>query len=69
MALPILQTKLFIPQPRANLVPRTALLARLRTDDLPPLTLISAPVGFGKTTLVCEWLHDLRFTHHVLRNT
>lgn len=69
MALPILQTKLFIPRPRSTLVPRTALLARLRTDDIPPLTLISAPVGFGKTTLVCEWLHELRITNYELRES
>jgi LuxR family maltose regulon positive regulatory protein len=60
MSLPILQTKLFIPRPRPNLVPRTALLARLTAADLLPITLISAPAGFGKTTLVCEWINAAR---------
>ncbi len=67
MSLPILQTKLFIPRPRSNLVPRTALLARLPIDDIPPLTLISAPAGFGKTTLVGEWIQNLQWPNEDLR--
>jgi LuxR family maltose regulon positive regulatory protein len=68
MALPILQTKLFLPRPRAHLVPRTALLTRLSPADLPPLTLVSAPAGFGKTTLVCEWINKIRITNYELRD-
>lgn len=58
---PLLTTKLHLPpaRPAARLVPRPRLNARL--DELPPLTLISAPPGFGKTTLVSEWLAS---THH-----
>jgi len=69
MALPILQTKLFIPRSRPTLVRRSALLARLMAVDSPPLTLISAPAGFGKTTLVSDWINQLRGAHDVLHNT
>ena len=54
----LLRTKLFIPSPRPNLISRPHLLARL-TQGLHlghKLTLISAPAGFGKTTLTSEWL-------------
>ena len=57
ISLPSLQTKLSIPVPSANLVPRPNLLTRLN-DGLRlghKLTLISAPVGFGKTNLFSEW--------------
>lgn len=55
MPLPILQTKLFIPRSRPTLVPRGALMARLMDHPIRPLTLVSAPAGFGKTTLVSDW--------------
>ncbi len=63
MPLQILATKLHIPslRPTAGLVPRPRLLERL-DEGLPAgrkLTLVSAPAGFGKTTLVGEWLHAL----------
>ncbi|MEM7129811.1 MAG: LuxR C-terminal-related transcriptional regulator [Chloroflexota bacterium] len=54
----ILQTKLYIPKQRANLVQRTRLLARLNEGYESKLTLISAPAGFGKTTLVSAWVAD-----------
>jgi predicted PurR-regulated permease PerM len=52
-----LQTKLYIPPLRPNLVPRPRLIERLNQGLQPghKLTLISAPAGFGKTTLVSEW--------------
>lgn len=56
MSLPLLQTKFYVPTLRTGLVARPQLLARLANNDLPPLTLISAPAGFGKTTLVSEWV-------------
>ena len=56
MTLPILQTKFYVPPPRTHMVARPHLLARLARDGLRPLTLVSAPAGFGKTTLVSEWL-------------
>jgi len=62
MSSPILVTKLFIPATRPELVPRPRLIEQLdrclRQDREfgCKLTLISAPAGFGKTTLVTEWL-------------
>jgi len=52
----ILRTKLFIPQRRANLVPRLRLVERLNTGLDKKLTMIAAPAGFGKTTLLSEWI-------------
>src|SRR3972149_6781420 len=50
----LIRPKLYIPQVRPNLVPRPRLVERL-TDGLKrPLTVISAPAGFGKTTLLSE---------------
>jgi hypothetical protein len=54
----LLQTKLFIQQLRPNLVPRPQLIERLNEGLHRKLTLISAPAGFGKTTLVSEWVAD-----------
>ena len=69
---PLLQTKLYIPPIRPELVSRPRLIERLnaglskrggfpRTRDAfsRALTLISAPAGFGKTTLVSEWVGTL----------
>ena len=61
MSTPILATKLYIPRPRPNVVHRPRLIERLN-DGLqrtPGVTLISAPAGFGKTTLVSEWVAAL----------
>src|SRR3990172_7704255 len=58
MSTPVLATKLYIPPPRPKAVPRPRLIERLN-EGLPSgrkLTLISAPAGFGKTTLVSEWV-------------
>jgi LuxR family maltose regulon positive regulatory protein len=54
----LLQTKLFIPPLRPNLVPRPHLIEKLNQGLRlgHKLTLISAPAGFGKTTLVSEWV-------------
>ena len=57
MATPLLQTKLYIPPARPELVPRPRLIGRLSAGLGRKLTLISAPAGFGKTTLLSEWLH------------
>jgi LuxR family maltose regulon positive regulatory protein len=56
MATPILATKLYIPPPRPNLVRRARLIARLNEGQQRKVTLVSAPAGFGKTTLLSEWL-------------
>jgi LuxR family maltose regulon positive regulatory protein len=60
MSTPILATKLYIPPPRPKVVLRPRLVERLNEGLHGKLTLISAPAGFGKTTLVSEWIHDLR---------
>jgi LuxR family maltose regulon positive regulatory protein len=56
MSMPLLATKLHIPPSRPNLVPRPRLIERLNEGMQRRLTLISAPAGFGKTTLLGEWL-------------
>ncbi|GAB4453329.1 MAG: hypothetical protein Kow0031_35610 [Anaerolineae bacterium] len=59
---PILTTKLFAPptRPALTIVPRTRLIERLNAalEQAPGLTLICAPAGFGKTTLVSDWLRQ-----------
>jgi hypothetical protein len=56
MPVPILATKLYIPPPQPNRLLRPALIERLNDGLHRKLTLISAPAGFGKTTLVSLWL-------------
>ncbi len=52
----ILNTKLYIPPSRPSVVPRPRLTEQLNEGLERKLTLISAPAGFGKTTLVSEWI-------------
>ena len=59
MPVPILATKLYIPPPRLGVVARLRLIERLNEGLRRKLTLVSAPAGFGKTTLVSEWIADL----------
>ena len=56
MSTPILATKLYIPPPRPKIVLRPHLIERLNEGLQRKLTLVSAPAGFGKTTLVSEWV-------------
>jgi LuxR family maltose regulon positive regulatory protein len=57
MSAPILATKLFAPPPQSRVVLRHRLIERLNEGALHrKLTLVSAPAGFGKTTLLGEWL-------------
>ncbi len=58
MATPLLTTKLYMPPIRPELVPRPHLLARLDEGSHRKLILISAPAGFGKTTLVSAWIKN-----------
>jgi LuxR family maltose regulon positive regulatory protein len=60
MAVSILATKLYIPPPRPKAVLRSHLIDRLNqgVQHIPGATLISAPAGFGKTTLVGEWIES-----------
>jgi LuxR family maltose regulon positive regulatory protein len=52
----LLATKLYVPIPRSPLVHRHRLIQQLQLGMDRALTLISAPVGFGKSTLVSDWL-------------
>ncbi|HTC70835.1 MAG TPA: hypothetical protein VK662_14790, partial [Acidothermaceae bacterium] len=56
MTEPLIETKLYIPKPRPNVIVRPRLSERLRRGAESKLTLISAPAGFGKTTLLSDWL-------------
>src|SRR6266702_1335394 len=60
MSTPILATKLYLPRLRPNVVSRPHLIERLSVGLHCKLTLISAPAGFGKTTLVSEWIKGSR---------
>ena len=56
MSLQLINTKLNIPKLRSGIVSRENLLSRLSEGISTKLTLISAPPGYGKTTLVLDWL-------------
>jgi LuxR family maltose regulon positive regulatory protein len=58
MPMPILTTKLYAPSARPEWVPRPRLIQRLHggLQEGHRLTLVSAPAGFGKTTLLSEWV-------------
>jgi len=56
MGSPLLETKLYVPRLRRGLVARPRLSERLSRGVESKVTLISAPPGFGKTTLLAEWL-------------
>jgi len=53
---PILATKLYLPEPKQGFVQRTSLLEQLNKGIDRKLTLISAPAGYGKTTLLTQWI-------------
>lgn len=55
---PLLSTKLHQPRPRSRLVSRSHLIERLQQGMECALTLISASAGFGKTTLLAQWLAE-----------
>ena len=56
MAGPLLETKLQVPRRRRDLVARARLSERLSRGAESELMLVSAPAGFGKTTLLADWL-------------
>jgi LuxR family maltose regulon positive regulatory protein len=65
MSTTFLQTKLYVPPRRASLVPRPLLIQKLNLGTQEDsvgfarkISLISAPAGFGKTTLITEWLAE-----------
>jgi LuxR family maltose regulon positive regulatory protein len=55
--LSLLTTKLHIARARPGLIPRPRLLDRLNSGFQRKLTIVSAPAGFGKTSLLGEWAH------------
>jgi LuxR family maltose regulon positive regulatory protein len=61
MTIPLLQTKLFVPPPRPTVLSRPRLVRRLEAglDPGQRLILVSAPAGYGKTTLLSEWVQAL----------
>ncbi len=59
-AAPLLLTKLFVPPSRQSLVTRPRLLTRLDESIRYALTLVCAPAGYGKTTLLAEWIQNCR---------
>lgn len=55
----ILATKLYKPAPQTTAINRPALLAKLDRSLAGKLTLLAAPAGFGKSTLVSQWVHGV----------
>ena len=55
----LLQTKLHRPPITGSLLVRSRLLDQLYSSIDRPITLVCAPAGFGKTTLVCTWLEGM----------
>ena len=59
----LLATKFFIPSSSHALIPRPRLTELLNKSLERPLTLVSAPAGFGKTTLLSTWIQSLPSEH------
>ena len=57
MAPPVIASKLFVPALKHGVIHRPRLAALMRRGAETRLTLVSAPAGFGKTTLLAEWLN------------
>lgn len=55
----LLNTKLYIPTPRTDLVPRQRLFDKLNTGLSRKISLVSAPAGFGKSTLLSAWVQQV----------
>lgn len=60
MSTPLLATKLYIPPRRPNVVLRPRLIEQLNAGLHRKLTLVSAPAGFGKTTLLSAWIAECK---------
>jgi LuxR family maltose regulon positive regulatory protein len=63
----LLFSKIQPPRLPALLVERKSLLMRLESSLLHPVTLLQAPAGFGKTTIITHWIEKLRSHEHVPR--
>ena len=64
---PILATKLFKPPARPGGVPRPGLIERLEENNGRPFVLVSAPAGFGKSTLLSSWVDERQRRDPALR--
>ena len=62
MYMTLMQTKLYPPRSRRDMIPRTHLIMRLSEGLSGNVTLVCAPAGFGKTTLLTDWLHTINRT-------
>ena len=60
--IPISRTKLHRPRAATDLVYRQELHSRLDDDCCLPLTLISCPIGHGKSTAITHWLEEQKFS-------
>ena len=58
MATPFLTTKLFVPRLRPKTIQRPRLIEQLNAGLYRKLTLVSAQAGFGKTTVISQWVHS-----------
>ena len=64
----ILTTKLYVPLPRPELARGPRLIKKLNEGLHHKLTLISAPAGFGKTTLVSDWIASMQLDGEKVAN-
>ena len=55
----LMQTKLYRPRKRSDLISRARLIERLKAGLSGNITLVSAPAGFGKTTLIAQWIQSI----------
>jgi LuxR family transcriptional regulator, maltose regulon positive regulatory protein len=55
----LMRTKLYRPRSSSDVIPRARLIERLKAGLGSKVTLLSAPAGFGKTTLLAEWLQTI----------
>jgi LuxR family maltose regulon positive regulatory protein len=55
-SVPIIRSKLHRPRIPGDFVARSELLTRLEEGSMLPLTLVAAPAGYGKTSLIAHWL-------------
>ncbi|MEI6179873.1 MAG: hypothetical protein WCP31_03905, partial [Chloroflexales bacterium] len=60
MSMLLIQAKLHPPQLNRRVIARPRLLAYLREQPERRLTMVVAPAGFGKTTIVAQWLFALQ---------
>ena len=66
MESPLVATKLHVPAPRSGLIRRARLIERLERGAGSRLVLVSAPAGFGKTSLLAQWLATVADRGHVV---